>query len=305
MSVFSVKADADAPSSFMMRNETDVSLAHAHVRALVEKSKTSFGGGMKILPPERREAMYAIYAFCREVDDIADEPGDVAAKRIALARWREEIERLYQGCPITLTGRALLKPVERFDLPKEEFLALIEGMEMDVEKMIRAPSLAELKHYCRCVAGAVGLLSVRTFGAQGPFVNEYALALGEAFQLTNILRDIAADAALGRVYLPRELLQQHGIVADDPAAVTSHPALPKVCDALAMMAQKKYAESEAIRPDAGSAKSLKPAVVMMAVYRRILGKLMRRGFAAWHEPVGLNVFEKFALALRYGLFSGR
>src|SRR5690606_38011850 len=161
-----------------------------HVRAVATASGSSFLWGMRLLPRPRREAMYAIYAFCREVDDIADEGGSPAEKQRALAAWREEIERLYHSRPTRAITRALLRPVADYGLPKGECLAIIDGMEMDTQQDIRAPALVDLRLYCRRVAGAVGVLSVRVFGAGEPEARDLALAQGDALQLTNILRDL-------------------------------------------------------------------------------------------------------------------
>ena len=194
----------------------ELGAAQAHVRAVVIGSGTSFYWGMRLLPAAKRNAMYAIYAFCREVDDVADGDAPVAAKLDQLAGWRREIDALFEGRPSRPTTLALLDPVARFDLPASEFHAMIDGMEMDAKDSMRAPPMSELIRYCRCVAGAVGLLSIRVFGAHGEEVRRGALALGEALQLTNILRDLSEDATRGRLYLPRELLQQHRIAGSDP-----------------------------------------------------------------------------------------
>lgn len=178
----------------------------------VKKSGTSFAAGMAILPRPRRAAMHAIYAFCREVDDIADDERMSAGEKHArLDEWRREIDRLYAGRPALPAGVALLEPVRAYDLPKNEFLMMIEGMEMDADGPIVAPSFDRLFAYTRRVAGAVGLLSMPVFGApKGAASDRFALALGDALQLTNILRDVAEDAKIGRVYLPAELLERHG-----------------------------------------------------------------------------------------------
>ena len=184
---------------------------------------------MRVLPGERRRAMYAIYAFCREVDDVADEPGEIADKRRALAGWREEIRRLYAGRPTQPTTRALLGPVQRFGLPQDEFFAVIDGMEADAAPTVRMRTLDDLLSYCRKVAGAVGMLSVHAFGVPqdpGPRIAE---ALGNAFQLTNILRDLKEDSALQRLYVPLDLLGKRDIDAKSLDAVFLHPRFADVC----------------------------------------------------------------------------
>ena len=274
--------------------------AQDHVRAVATRSGSSFLWGMRLLPRPRREAMYAIYAFCREVDDIADEGGTPAEKQRALAAWREEIERLYAGRPQLPTAKALLRPLRDYGLPKEEFLAVIDGMEMDAREDIRAPSLEDFRLYCRRVAGAVGVLSVHAFGAEEPEARELALAEGDALQFTNILRDVAEDAERGRLYLPRELLQRHGIEATDPLEVLRDPRLPAVCRDLAALAEERFAEAERLMARCKRG-PMRPARIMLAVYRRLLTLLERRD---WQDPktrVSLPKAEKLWIALRNGL----
>ena len=274
--------------------------AQDHVREVATRSGSSFLWGMRLLPRPRREAMYAIYAFCREVDDIADEGGTPAEKQRALAAWREEIERLYAGRPQLPTAKALLRPLRDYGLPKEEFLAVIDGMEMDAREDIRAPSLEDFRLYCRRVAGAVGVLSVHAFGAEEPEARELALAEGDALQFTNILRDVAEDAERGRLYLPRELLQRHGIEATDPLEVLHDPRLPAVCRDLAALAEERFAEAERLMARCKRG-PMRPARIMLAVYRRLLTLLERRD---WQDPktrVSLPKAEKLWIALRNGL----
>ncbi len=284
----------DAPTAL------DAATGRAHVQAVVAASGTSFYWSMRLLPRAKRDAMYAIYAFCREVDDIADGALPAPVKLAQLAAWRTEVEALFAGRASWPTTRALALPVGRFDLPKAEFDAMIDGMEMDAGERMQAPPLAELERYCRCVAGAVGLLSVRVFGALGAGPEQGALALGEALQLTNILRDLTEDAARGRLYLPRELLEQQGIAERDPERVLGHRALPAVCAALAERARQRFEEAD--RRFAGSdRRQLRPALVMMQVYRRTLERLVARGWQRLDLPVRLARPERLWLALRYGL----
>lgn len=275
--------------------------ARAHVQAVVNRSRTSFLAGMRVLPRPRREAMYAIYAFCREVDDIADEPGLLEAKLAALAQWRQEIERLYDGRPTRPTAQALLGPVAAYRLPKAEFLAVIDGMEMDARGPIRAPDRATLTLYCRRVAGAVGQLSIRAFGAEGPAAERLAVALGEALQLTNILRDLAEDAADGRLYLPAEALQAAGIEGSDPAAALADPRLPAVLEQVAAWAEERFAESRALIRQLPR-RTIRPAVLMQEVYWRILQRLKARGLGVLAPRVSLSTGEKLWVLLRYGVF---
>ncbi|MBV9969338.1 MAG: squalene/phytoene synthase family protein, partial [Xanthobacteraceae bacterium] len=183
---------------------------------------------MRILPKPQREAMFAIYGFCRQVDDIADSPGPRDERLAALAVWRDDIEALYHGRPTPLTSD-LLQPTRDFALEKADFLAVIDGMEMDVRGDIRGPSWSELDLYCDRVASAVGRLSVRVFGLDVKSGRDLAHHLGRALQLTNILRDLDEDAAVGRLYLPSEALQQAGITSTDPQTVLRSPSLGHAC----------------------------------------------------------------------------
>ncbi|NYZ16712.1 presqualene diphosphate synthase HpnD [Azospirillum sp. RWY-5-1] len=259
----------------------------AHVTEVVRRSGSSFTLGMRILPRERREAMFAIYAFCREVDDVADEPNPDAVKLALLADWRREIDALYEGRPGRPTTRALAGPVRRFGLPKDEFVAVIDGMEMDVVSPLHAPDMETLRLYCRRVAGAVGLLSLHAFGAEEPEARGFAVALGEALQLTNILRDVEEDAGRDRLYLPGDLLRRHGIDpsaggATGVAAVLAHPGLDAACRDLAAVARARFAEAD--RALASCARApLRPALLMMGIYEDVLNRLERRG---WHGNDG-------------------
>ena len=208
-------------------------------------AKSSFYTAMKLLPEERRNAMFAIYAFCRDVDDIADEPAPAGTKPLELELWRREIEAIYAGrVPLKPLARALMAPVRRFGLLQQDFQAVIDGMAMDAERDIRAPSLDELDLYCARVAGAVGRLSVRVFGEWQPSADDVADHLGRALQLTNILRDLDEDAARGRLYLPREILAKHGILGDDPASILADPALTAACREVAALARQHYQAAE-------------------------------------------------------------
>ncbi|TDI59395.1 MAG: presqualene diphosphate synthase HpnD [Alphaproteobacteria bacterium] len=274
--------------------------AVAEARQVVARSGSSFQLGMRVLPKARREAMYAIYAFCRAIDDIADEPGTRAGKLTELDAWRGEIENLYDGRPSRRLARALATPVAEYDLPKAEFLALIDGMEMDAREAIQAPSWDDYRLYCRRVAGAVGMLSVRVFGETGPAADELAVTLGEALQTTNILRDLAEDAERGRVYLPRELLDAHGLPARDPAALLAAPGLAPACAELAAHARSLFGRArESIA--ACDRRRIRPALLMLEIYQRLLKRLERRGWDRPKIPVKVPRIEKLWVALRYGL----
>lgn len=273
--------------------------ARAHAEETVKRSGTSFAAGMRILGKARREAMHAIYAFSREVDDIADDDAtDVVDKRLALAAWRAEIDKLYDGVPTTPTGVALLEPVRRFDLPKQEFLMLIEGMEMDAEGPIVAPNSQRLFAYTRRVAGAVGLLSMPVFGApKNKTADDFALALADALQLTNILRDVGEDASIGRLYLPRELLEKHGAPAT-PEKIVGAPGLARVAEDLAAVASERFAAARAALHNLDW-RVLRPALLMMGVYEAYLKKLEARGWDRIGESISISKLEKAVIAGRY------
>ncbi len=273
-----------------------------YVEDVVARSGSSFRLGMRAMPKERRAAMYAIYAFCREVDDVADEPGLTADKITQLSEWRVEIERLYKGCPVRLTTKALLQPVRVFDLPKAEFLEVINGMEMDARGPIWAPTLDELMLYCRRVAGAVGMLSIHAFGETRPPAADLAVSLGNALQLTNILRDVHEDAADGRLYLPRELLEKHHVVGTTSDALLADPSTALVCAELAILAKQSFAEAARHLQNLDRRK-MRPAILMMAVYRRTLALLEDRGWEHLGQPVRISRAEKIWIALRHSFFS--
>jgi squalene synthase HpnD len=268
------------------------------IRRRVEAAGTSFYWAMRLLPQERRDGMYAVYAFCREVDDIADDWPE-AERAAGLAAWHDEIETVYAGRPRHLIARALAAPVARFGLRKGDFHGVIDGMEMDATEVIRAPDLATLDLYCARVAGAVGHLSVHVFGDPGEAAHQVADALGRALQLTNILRDLAEDADRGRLYLPRELLDRHGIRSDEPAVVLRHPSLPAVCRDLAALALQHFDTAEAAMRRS-SRRAMRPAAVMGAFYRAMLDALVEAG---WRDPaarVSLSKSRKLWLVLRHG-----
>jgi squalene synthase HpnD len=269
------------------------------VEAIVRSAGTSFYHGMRVLPPDRRHAMYAIYAFCRLVDDIADEEGPFDAKLPALTAWRDRVAGLYQGASDGPVTRILVAAVQRFGLHQADFLAVIDGMQMDASTAIVAPDLATLDLYCDRVAAAVGRLSVRAFGDASAAADEVAYSLGRALQLTNILRDLQEDAERGRLYLPREWLDAAG-VPHDPRTALLAPGLQQVCGQVAELAHNHFRRAaEAMRRC--DAKAMKPARLMGATYAAILSRLERRGWAPPHERVSLSKWQKLWLAVRYGL----
>jgi squalene synthase HpnD len=284
--------DMVSPTVSLDRLQSDIA-------AKVQASGTSFYSAMRLLPVARRNAMYAIYAFCREVDDIADEGGTLEEKRIGLEEWRGEIERLFAGNPTKPVAQALVGPTRDYGLRKQDFFAVIDGMEMDAEREIVAPDLATLDLYCDRVASAVGHLSVRAFGCSEPEADTVAHHLGRALQLTNILRDLAEDADRGRLYLPKELLEHNGIACADPKAVLVHPKLRKVCRDVASIALDHFTKARAAM-DRCAKRPMRPAAIMGAVYRAILQRLVAADWKHLDQPVKLPKWQKLWLAFRYG-----
>jgi len=282
-------------------SEPQVVDLEAHVESIVRASGTSFFWAMRRLPEAKRNAMYAIYAFCRVVDDIADEPGSIEEKQAGLGLWRGEIERLFAERPRHPIARALLIPVERFDLRKEDFRAVIDGMEMDAAEIVRIQDMAELELYCDRVASAVGRLSVRVFGVPEALGIKLSFAQGQALQLTNILRDVVEDAERDRLYLPGDLLRSHDIPTDDLPALLAHPNLEHVCELLADVAKRRYREAHQFAGQCDR-NDVRPAAMMMDVYHQVLKKLMRRGWRDIFSPVKLSKLEKMWTLIRHGIF---
>lgn len=262
-------------------------------------SGSSFYTAMRILPKAERDAMFAIYSFCRQVDDIADDPAPRDGRRIALAAWRADIEALYTG-KVTPRTAGLAAAVRTYGLQKADFLAVIDGMETDVVADVRAPSWPELDLYCDRVASAVGRLSVRVFGLDAKAGISLAHHLGRALQLTNILRDLDEDAAVGRLYLPREALADAGIAAREPAAVLASAGLGRACAPLVTAARDHFASADAIMAKAPR-RAVRAPRIMGAVYRLILEDTAARGFAPPRPRVRLSRPRVLWIILRYVL----
>ena len=247
----------------------------AEVRRVVVAAGSSFAAGMRVLPRMRREAIHAVYALCRVVDDIADgdAPGttDPARRAAHLDEWEDEIGSVFAGRPRTAIGAEIARAAERLDLPKDEFLLILDGMRMDAHDIV-APSAEMLAAYVRRVAGAVGILSMRCFGAwRGEPSERFALSLARGLQLTNILRDVEEDARRGRLYLPRHALDEAG-VPGDPAEAAAHPNLPAARAILGREARTAF--SDAQREVAAHPRTpLIPALMMMGPYERLLGRM--------------------------------
>jgi phytoene synthase len=271
----------------------------AEVERIVRSAGTSFYRGMRILPPDRRAAMYGIYAFCRLVDDIADEPAPIGEKRAALAEWRGRIAGLAAGKTCDATTRILLPASRIFALREADFLAIIDGMQTDAETTIVAPTWDELDLYCDRVASAVGRLSVRAFGDASENADKVAHHLGRALQFTNILRDLAEDAARGRLYLPQHYLRDADIPLSPSEALES-PELPAVCSRLAAAAELHFTQANHFMSHCDR-RAMRPARIMSATYHAVLTALQRRGWSHPEVPVKLPKWRKLFIAARYAL----
>ncbi len=262
---------------------------------------SSFYSAMRILPERRRQAMFALYGFCREVDDVADDRGPAtAAERLAkLETWRADIAAMFAGqAPPHLA--ALADVTRSFHLKREDFDAVIDGMAMDAEQDIRAPDWATLDLYCDRVASAVGRLSVRIFGlADKPGV-ALAYHLGRALQLTNILRDIDEDASLGRLYLPREALWAAGVATDEPLTAVADPKLAGACVEVAARAHEHFEKAQSFMAGAPRA-AVKAPRLMAAAYGSILDRMVKEGFAPPRRRAKASRLRLLGALLRYGI----
>ncbi len=254
-------------------------------------SGSSFYAGMRVLPKAEREAMYAIYGFCRLVDDIADDQqGNREGRMQALDAWRADLDSLYAGGP---PGQAALvaEAVKRFKLDRADFEAVIDGMAMDVDRDIRWPPMAELDLYCDRVASAVGRLSVRVFGMDEAPGIELAYHLGRALQFTNILRDVDEDAEIGRVYLPAEAITAAGIPFTTPLEVVADPRIDAACRSLAATAHEHYRRAHALLATRPRGHLIAPRL-MEAAYAKVL---QRTEAVGWKPPRRRVKVSKLAL----------
>jgi phytoene synthase len=263
-------------------------------------ANSSFYSAMRLMPKTERAAMFAIYGFCRIVDDIADDGiGTRAERHEAMMRWRVDLDELFAGHPPKRT-EFLVEPVRRYGLRKADFLTIIDGMDMDVAEDIVAPDLKTLDLYCERVASAVGRLSIKVFGMDEAPGFELAHHLGRALQLTNILRDIDEDAGIGRVYLPREYLKDAGIVSLDPRTIVGDPRVDAVCRAVARDAHRWYDGAAAVLAKRPKGRLATPRL-MGAVYQEILRQTEIVGWAPPRQRVSLGRGKLLSIVLRHGL----
>jgi 15-cis-phytoene synthase len=277
----------------------NVETAYRYCETVTRREARNFSYGIRLLPPPRRRALSAVYAFARRVDDIGD--GDLPAdkKLEELAHARQQVREVAnrRDDPVLV---ALAHAARRLPIPLAAFEELVDGCEADVRGTTYA-TFDEVVHYCRCVAGSIGRLSLGVFDTTDrAAATPLADALGVALQLTNILRDVQEDADRGRLYLPREFLDA-AEVPHDPQAALRAPGLPRVCERVAAMAHEHFRAAQTAMRQC-DAKAMKPARLMGATYAAILSRLERRGWSRLAERVSLPAWQKLWLALRHGLF---
>lgn len=248
----------------------------AYCRGIVQGSGSSFHYAFYLLPRAKRDALCAVYAFCRAADDIADAAG-VKSPADRLDAWRREVDRAFSGRPAHRIGRALSWAIDSFALPREPFIELIDGVVSDLSTA-RYETATDLERYCYRVASTVGLLCVRIFGAGRGVADEYAVSLGKAFQITNILRDIGEDAERGRIYIPREDMALVGCRAETLLERRPLPEVGRLVSLEAARARWHYARARAALPDDPAlARDLAPAEAMHRIYASLLARVEATG----------------------------
>ena len=274
---------------------------------LTRRSRSNFYYAFLALPRRRRDALYAVYAFCRTVDDVADAPAgadagsvssDRETRRRELQRWREDVARCFEpgAIPLYPIARELAAAVRAFPIPREALLAIIDGVEMDLDGR-RYETAEDLYPYCYRVASAVGLCSIEIFGYTSPRAREYAVNLGMALQLTNIIRDVGADARAGRIYLPRQDLKTFGVTEDDLSSGRYTDAFVRLMAHEADRARHFYGRAAAAYPRV-DARALVAAEIMGRIYRTLLETIEAREFRVLGDRITVPARRKIAIALR-------
>ena len=272
---------------------TDLANDFRFCREVTRRSASSFYYALRILPLHKRKALYAVYAFCRAVDDAVDEADEQTAPQL-LADWRAELERCYQGAPLHPVTVALAVSLEQFPVPKAALAAVIDGVEMDLRRH-RYATFAELELYCWRVASAVGLATIEVFGYTNPAARDYAVDVGLALQLTNILRDVAEDAERDRIYLPQQDLERFGVPEEDVLRGVYNRRFRDLMAFECERARGYYASALAKLPAEDSA-SLRPAEVMRRTYARVLDRIVAERYFVFGPRLRLSRARKAALA---------
>ncbi|WP_153161312.1 presqualene diphosphate synthase HpnD [Zoogloea sp. 1C4] len=267
---------------------------HAYCQEKAAASGSSFYYSFMFLPPERRQAIIALYAFCREVDDVVDECQDPQIAHTTLDWWRHQVGLIYEGTPQHPVGQALKDVIQRFNLPRELLLEVIDGMQMDLQQT-RYLDWKALNLYCYRVASVVGLLSAEIFGYTNRQTLKYAHDLGLAFQLTNIIRDVGEDARRGRIYLPINELQQFGVPAKQILDGQYSDGFRELMAFQAKRARQLYEQAFAQLP-AEDRKAQRPGLIMAAIYRTLLDEIEADGFQVLDRRTSLTPLRKIWLA---------
>jgi phytoene synthase len=271
---------------------------HRYCQQKAAASGSSFYYSFLFLPPERRRAVTALYAFCREVDDVVDECADAAVARIKLAWWRKEVAAVYHGTPQHPVARALAEIAPRFNLAEARLSEIIDGMEMDLD-FNRYPDFETLKLYCHRVASVVGLLSAEIFGYQDRRTLDYAADLGMAFQLTNIIRDVGEDARRNRIYLPLGEIARHGVSEADILQARETDGFRRLMEFQIGRALGYYRGAFAKLP-AGDRRAQRASLVMAAIYQTTLDEIQRGGCRVLTQRVSLTPLRKLWIAWKTG-----
>ena len=269
---------------------------HAYCQNKAAQSGSSFYYSFLFLPGERRRAITALYAFCREVDDVVDECSDPATARATLAWWRQELAAAFHGTPQHPVARALAEIAPRFNLAEAQLAEIIDGMQMDLEYN-RYPSFEVLRQYCHRVAGVVGLLSAEIFGFQDPRTLEYAADLGMAFQLTNIIRDVGEDVRRDRIYLPLDEIERHGVTVADLAQSRETAGFRRLMEFQIERALGYYRDAFAKLP-AIDRRAQRAGIIMAAIYRALLDEIQRDGCRVLTRRTALTPVRKLWIAWR-------
>jgi len=275
---------------------TPLGAAYEYCATRTRRASSNFYWGFRLLTPERRRSLCAVYAFCRAADDIADEPGTTRDPERLLGRWREELDAVYRGRPRHPIGIALADTVERFAIAREHFEAVITGVETDLRRDRYESWEGDLAAYCHCVASSVGLIAIEIFGYTNPSARQYAVHLGLAFQLTNILRDVAEDARRGRIYLPREDLARFGCPEEDVLAGHCTDAFRRVMAFECARAGEHYGRARFLLAEEDRP-TLAPAEAMRLIYEQLLRRVMFRRYDVFGPKVRLTRPEKAGLAV--------
>lgn len=268
---------------------------HQYVNSVARQSGSNFYYSFFSLPKDKREAIIAVYAFCRQVDDAVDDPGQMSPLA-EVVRWREEIARTYEGKPTLPLTRSLAEAIERFDLSRVYFDGILQGVAMDLDQT-RYGSYETLSAYCYHVAGEVGLLCMEIFGYRSERLKSYAIKLGTAFQLTNILRDLGTDADKGRIYLPLDDLQRFGVSEQEILTKRQTPNFRRLMAFEARRARDLYREAMVL-PTAEERPNLRAAEIMRAIYENILTRIEKRNYDVFSERIRVPTPLKLLLALK-------